>query len=75
MAKLKNEMNLDDELLSLDQTLRELIEMGLVESVSWPEENGIGPITRYYLASEAPAKVPAPAKPPTTPPAAPIACL
>jgi hypothetical protein len=50
-----NGRSLDDELLSLDETLNELIGMGLVESVSYPEENGIGPVTRYYLTGEAPA--------------------
>ena len=40
---------LDTELVRLHQTLGELIRLGLVEAVYYPEGNGIGPTTRYRL--------------------------
>jgi DNA-binding HxlR family transcriptional regulator len=42
-----NRRSLDDELLSLDQTLGELINMGLVEATFHAEEEGAP--TRYSL--------------------------
>jgi hypothetical protein len=48
-----NGRSLDDELLALDQTLGELIGMGLVEATFYAQEEG-NP-TRFSLTAEAPA--------------------
>jgi DNA-binding HxlR family transcriptional regulator len=57
VSGLNDEMKLDSELLSLHETLGELIDMGLVKATFYPEEEGIGPSTRYSLTAEAPAIV------------------
>jgi hypothetical protein len=49
-----NGRSLDNELLSLNNTLTEMINMGLVEEIFYPEEGGAGPI-RFRLTTEAPA--------------------
>jgi DNA-binding HxlR family transcriptional regulator len=57
VSGLNDEMKLDTELLSLHETLGELIDMGLVNATFYPEEEGIEPYTRYSLTPEAPAIV------------------
>lgn len=42
-----DEKRLDIELIRLNKTLNELVRMGMVEAKFFPEENGIGPFTRY----------------------------
>ena len=57
MPEQNDGMTLDAELLSLHQTLGDLIEMGLVKATFYAEEDGIGPCTRYSVTAEARAIV------------------